>query len=448
MILSGVSMAGIVNCMDHNVDQRIFHLSMQIISEDILLESDKTPVLAGKQCIGEIPYVVDFLCYKSWNYFKYGDEFYFPDTYYANTSILLNASVDLVLGSIYDALAEPNTVIISESTASQLFGKAYPLENTMIVNGQKCVITGVFIDLPKKAMIKTDIIVSYATLMNEYTNDRGLSDFELSVKPEVYTDIILQEGYILPATEDKRVIYHKDISDASDIHEKLSLEIQAEPIPQLHPEVDLVFPYKKIKDPGFNAAGVFIIPVPWNADPDMLTEFKVESMMIPYVFNASGSSSPFLHEPDVLVYLNGTDQGTCILSVGYDFIELMQLELVEGRSFSSDFPQDNRSALVNKAFVEGFGTDEIIGKSLLLNVLEKDGMKRHEMTVTGILADFYFPSNPSLEKPVIITLDDNIPEYLFIKVNPEQQEQALISIKNIWEKLIPDFPCRLMSLFE
>ncbi len=290
-------------------------------------------------------------------------------------------------------------------------------------------------------MIKTDVIVSYSTL----TQKTGI-DPEV---PEIYTDIILNEGHSIPDTRDKFVISSYVPLRDSEISEKLTCEIIANPIPVLNPEVSLVLPDKKLKDPGFETEGVMVFPFPENTDPVTISEFKSELMRNPGIINVSGSSNPLFHELDkVLVHADKTDLQVRMLSVDFSFIELMQMELVMGRTFSPDFPSDNQHILVNERVIINSGSEPSVGDTITLYTYEEQGIVLKEFAIIGIVKDFYFPSNSSLDKPLIITLCDNTPDYLFIKVSQDNLEITLDNIEEQWKQSLPDYPFRPMNLLE
>ncbi|GAB1267741.1 ABC transporter permease [Aurantivibrio infirmus] len=78
------------------------------------------------------------------------------------------------------------------------------------------------------------------------------------------------------------------------------------------------------------------------------------------------------------------------IAVGDDFIGLMGIEVVQGRSFSTEFLKDNsNSILVNETMVSKLGWDEGVGKRIKVGDAEYQ--------IVGIVKDFNFES---LHKPV------------------------------------------------
>jgi len=424
--------------ISYGKDQRLFRLSSQVVSDDILNESSKTSVFIGQHLLNDIPDVQDYLCFMEWNYLRFGDEFYFAKTYYANSSIFINASVDLVMGNPAEALNEPNSAVISETMAMKLFGQANPIDNTININGHGCIVTGVFMDLPKKSMIKSEVLVSYPTLTQQYESIPLISD--------IYTDIILIEGHSFTDISDE-ISFKVDLQNESGDTVKLMLEIIANPIPVLNPEVSLVLPDKKIRYLGFEAEGVMVYPLPAILDPVTLWDFKAELMNHPGILAVSESSNPLIHGlDDMLVNVNQTNLMTNVLTVGYTFIELMQLQLVEGRNFDPDYPEDDQMVLVNESFFKHAGWENHFDETVVLNILEELGIYQQEKIVIGVVKEFYLPSGESYNiEPLIITLEDASPAYLFVKTH-DGKEHALEFIEKNWEHFFPGYPCRPIDL--
>jgi putative ABC transport system permease protein len=92
-----------------------------------------------------------------------------PKIFYADPSFLRIFSFPMKQGSRESALENPNTAVISESTAQKYFNEKNPVGQMMVIanqNGkQLCQITGVFQDVPENTHIKFDFLLSYQTLI-------------------------------------------------------------------------------------------------------------------------------------------------------------------------------------------------------------------------------------------------------------------------------------------
>ena len=121
------------------------------------------------------------------------------------------------------------------------------------------------------------------------------------------------------------------------------------------------------------------------------------------------------------------------ISVGYDFIELMDLKLVQGRNFSRVNENDNNNFIVNEKAIESFGYEDPIGKSL--QVYDKKGK------IIGVVSDFSFKSLHKPIYPLAIDLKENLEDgHILIKVNPEASQSVLTEIKKVYNKFNSNIP--------
>ncbi len=124
--------------------------------------------------------------------------------------------------------------------------------------------------------------------------------------------------------------------------------------------------------------------------------------------------------------------------VDYNFIDLMEIELLAGRSFKKEMGDDN-SFVINSVTAEKLGLADPIGKTI--KVGEKEG------TVIGIAEDFIF-GDIEFEMPAsIIHIENDNLNYLLVRYR-EGTDFTLIEneIKAIWDKVFPDMPMSMVSL--
>lgn len=134
--------------------------------------------------------------------------------------------------------------------------------------------------------------------------------------------------------------------------------------------------------------------------------------------------------------------------VRYDFIETFNIQVVQGRSFSRDFPSDTSEAImINESMVKhlGWTNEEAIGKAVRM-----DGNER----VIGVFSDF---NALSLHKPAdnfILDMLENpfgaaaLTRYMAVKVNTDNYTEVLAYIQNIWEEIAPTRPFEYSFLDE
>ncbi|HEX5155490.1 MAG TPA: ABC transporter permease [Parafilimonas sp.] len=106
----------------------------------------------------------------------------------ADPSFLTLFTFPFIKGNPAKALAEANTIVISNSTAKKYFGKADPMGKTLYLNKQfPFKVTGVFADVPENSHIKFDMLGSVKTWGDKWNYD-GWTD------PEFYNYVLLTPG--------------------------------------------------------------------------------------------------------------------------------------------------------------------------------------------------------------------------------------------------------------
>lgn len=86
--------------------------------------------------------------------------------YYAEPSFLSIFSYPLLEGDARTALTEPNTILLTESTARKYFGDEEPLGKIIQFNGKEdLLVTGVLQDLPANSHLQFNALISFATLV-------------------------------------------------------------------------------------------------------------------------------------------------------------------------------------------------------------------------------------------------------------------------------------------
>ncbi|MFY0688184.1 MAG: ABC transporter permease [Cyclobacteriaceae bacterium] len=128
--------------------------------------------------------------------------------------------------------------------------------------------------------------------------------------------------------------------------------------------------------------------------------------------------------PDDVVEIN-------VLTVGDDFIETMQMNIMAGRDFSDEFGADSAHFIVNEVLTKTMGYADPIGKSVTLW-----GTKGK---IIGVVNDFHMRSMYEPIAPVIIRHDPFNANMSFIKYAGDAQ-QAVQLLKSTSAKINPDLP--------
>jgi cell division protein FtsX len=124
------------------------------------------------------------------------------------------------------------------------------------------------------------------------------------------------------------------------------------------------------------------------------------------------------------------------MAVDAHFLKTFQLEMIEGRFLSDEFPSDAQNFILNEAAIKATGLDSPVGKRFRL--LDKTGK------ITGVIRDFHFaPLHDEIE-PLVLHL---MPyqywmyrNYVFVRISADNISQNIASIEKMWERAIPEYP--------
>ena len=133
---------------------------------------------------------------------------------------------------------------------------------------------------------------------------------------------------------------------------------------------------------------------------------------------------------------DGQEQGQRILfhnlKTDYDFLDIYNIPLIQGRNFSKDFPSDMTQAyIVNETAVRMMNMEDPIGKRF--------GYSYREGSIIGVVKDFHFvPMNQRI-KPLAIRWDPQDMRFISIKIDAQQMSRAIQLIEKQWKALSPGF---------
>jgi putative ABC transport system permease protein len=166
--------------------------------------------------------------------------------------------------------------------------------------------------------------------------------------------------------------------------------------------------------------------------------FKDKLLQDPRILNVTFASAP----PHFLFNVNdfeweGMDPDKEVeldfLYVDHDYAETFNLEIVQGRDFSEEYPTDASEAyIVNESAVRFMGMADPIGKRVAL--------AGREGRIIGVVKDFN-------HKPLIFDISPMVmairPSWFFdllIKISPEDIPGSLAYIEKVFKEVSPGFP--------
>jgi ABC-type antimicrobial peptide transport system permease subunit len=122
-----------------------------------------------------------------------------------------------------------------------------------------------------------------------------------------------------------------------------------------------------------------------------------------------------------------------IVDVGDNYLEAMEIRLIEGRSFSTDSETDkNESVIVTAEFVKQFGLKETIGERLLW----RDSI---QLYIVGVVKDILTAGYWKPAAPVMLRYTDEMNyTQLVVSTQPEDLLSVNEMMKQEWKKVSPN----------
>jgi len=198
------------------------------------------------------------------------------------------------------------------------------------------------------------------------------------------------------------------------------------------------------KDLGFQKENVLVMSL---RNGEMISKYptlKNELLAISDISDVSASSSyvgSFNQRRGF--YLDGYSRKDMMMILNLqcedNYLDLMDIEILEGRNFLPDAQGDEDKIIVNETLVREFGMKNPIGKAFRLPSaeLESDDI-RYE--IIGVCKDFHYASLHNIVKPLIIWKDPSLRRFVSVKIKGPNQSAALESISNKWSEIFPDYP--------
>lgn len=163
-----------------------------------------------------------------------GLRLYEDKVFFADSNIFRVFTCKFIEGNPQTALKDPNTIVISESSAIKFFGSGKKYEGKTLenVNGKIYKVTGVIKDVPKNSHLIFNILASRSTLPADFGNNWGSFDY--------YTYVLLKPGTTAAAFENKmKPMYDKYLASIFAQY-KIKIRFAAQRITSIHLHSDMV----------------------------------------------------------------------------------------------------------------------------------------------------------------------------------------------------------------
>ncbi|MGD9138760.1 MAG: ABC transporter permease [Desulfobacterales bacterium] len=195
-------------------------------------------------------------------------------------------------------------------------------------------------------------------------------------------------------------------------------------------------------DVGYKRQGVLVVPLGTNYTNNRLRPLKEDLRRHPAIEAVSTAMwIPTSWGTERRVEAEGTDEKESWMmnayGIDYGFIELLGMEVVQGRSFARKFGDIGRY-IINQTAVEKLNWDHPIGKKLTI--------RGQTGVVVGIVKDFHFKDLLEEIYPTVLFLEPNYLNYLYIKLADAPMSRVLNHLENSWRRFSPDIPLEYSML--
>jgi len=195
--------------------------------------------------------------------------------------------------------------------------------------------------------------------------------------------------------------------------------------------------YLQNKDLGYTKENVIYVPINKNIRKhfdSFKNELSDHSNIISLTSSSSFPSQGYVFSNNLWDW-SGKEPDYDLLVhnefVDFDYFKTFEIELKEGRSFSTDFPSDTNAVILNEKAVELMGLDDPVGKTMLY-----DG--ESIFTIIGISKNYNFRSLHSEIGPLVLFLNPTDNNYLWLKVNSQDFESTISFIEQKWKAYNPE----------
>ena len=197
--------------------------------------------------------------------------------------------------------------------------------------------------------------------------------------------------------------------------------------------------FLKQKPIGFEKEQVISLPVGnQNDGREVLGRMRNELASDPNVLSVAGSGSNLGRGRDrttsrsiIGVEYNQNQIQADQLLADFDYLETLQIPIIAGRDFNTNFSTDITNAVVvTESFVKVMGESDPIGK-YFGGEDETSGSQ-----IIGVVPDFNAHSPSEKALPIVLHLSaDEAINYIFVKVKSDNPEMALNRLESVWEKI-------------
>lgn len=172
--------------------------------------------------------------------------------------------------------------------------------------------------------------------------------------------------------------------------------------------------------------------------------FKREVRALPGVAGVGASNTLFdqgvnnFHfQPDDRPAGEGVTLST--FAVDHRFTDVMDIEVVKGRTFDPARSTDTSAVIINQAAARILGWDQPTEHVL------HPGQDEPPLSVIGVVEDFHFQSLRRSISPLLLEFSPS-PDQVLVRIHPGDASETMTAIEDTWSQFVPGTPMSFTSL--
>lgn len=196
--------------------------------------------------------------------------------------------------------------------------------------------------------------------------------------------------------------------------------------------------YVNNKDLGFNKEQVLYFHIDDGKVRNEIPAVKAALLQSPLIEDAAAASNPIggndIGGHDFAFEKNGVMQESNQMAkqifVDEDFLKTMNIQLLQGRSFSKDMQTDQSGAIIiNETLMKEIGYKNAVGKKSEYRVNQAAAISHR--TIIGVVKDFHISSLQTKIEPLVMMLPpvENEKDNLYVKIKKGKTAEGLAYIK-------------------
>jgi len=205
--------------------------------------------------------------------------------------------------------------------------------------------------------------------------------------------------------------------------------------------------FLKNKDMGFNKEDIIVAAVRDSTMRINMDAFKTELKKNPNIKAVATSNTLIGFGGAKTVHLYEGDDGMQEYALNYniidfDYIDLMELKIMQGRKFKKEIASDTSSAfIVNQSASQKFNWGaKAIGKKLQFGVAIGEQTEVRLGEVVGVISDFHYQTLNTVIEPLSLLMinDQETRNIIHIKLSHNNKEESMAFIQEKWKAFSPN----------